>query len=127
MDALANKKREAAQQLMDQLGDNYTVKVYLCDRNEDKPTEIPEEDYGHFYQDNVYLIDVKGKLRYLIQWFGPRLAGDDVSFYRHYMDILTDYVFAPREIIRVSVQQGHEDNSLLNFFPDGFICHDGKY
>jgi hypothetical protein len=43
------------------------------------------------------------------------------------MDILTDNVLAPREISRVSVMQGHEDDTLLKFFPNGFICHDGPY
>lgn len=43
------------------------------------------------------------------------------------MDVLTGGVFAPREISRVTVMQGHEDDTLLNFFPSGFICHDGPY
>lgn len=43
----------------------YTVKVYLC--IDGKNVEIPEEEYGHFSQDNVYAVDVKGeKHRYLI-------------------------------------------------------------
>ena len=33
----------------------------------------------------------------------------------------------PREITRISVQQGHEDDTLLTFFQNGFICHDGPY
>jgi len=33
----------------------------------------------------------------------------------------------PREITRISVQQGHEDDTLLTFFANGFICHDGPY
>lgn len=39
----------------------------------------------------------------MIQWFGPRMPGDKVSEYRDYMSILTDGVFSPREITRVSV------------------------
>jgi hypothetical protein len=51
---------------------------------------IPEDEYGHFYQNNVYIIDVKGsKHRYIIQWFGPRLSSDLVSKHRSYMDLLT--------------------------------------
>lgn len=41
------------------------------------------------------------------------------------MDILTEGVFSPKEITRTSVMQGHEDQSLLQFFPKGFVCHDG--
>jgi len=25
----------------------------------------------------------------------------------------------------VSVMQGHEDDTMLTFFPNGFVCHDG--
>lgn len=73
------------------------------------------------------MIDVKGDHRYLIQWVGPRLPGDQLSAYREYMAILTDHVYNPSEITRVTVMQGHEDDTLLKFFPNGFICHDGPY
>lgn len=43
---------------------------------------------------------------------------------RKYMDILTKGVLSSREITRLNVQHGHEDDSLLTFFPNGFICHD---
>ena len=123
MDKVANQKRKSVENLMTQLGE-YTVKVYLNQNGEN--VEIPTEEYGNFYQDNVYTIDVKGaNHRYLVQWFGPRLPSDQVSAHRSYLDILTDYIFSPREITRVSVMQGHEDDTLLKFFPNGFICHDG--
>lgn len=48
MEKVANKKREVAAKLMEQLGD-YTVKTYLCVEGEDEPREIPEADYGHFF------------------------------------------------------------------------------
>jgi len=63
----------------------------------------------------------------MIQWFGPRMPGDKVSEYRQYMTTLTEGVFSPREITRVSVMQGHEDDTILRFFPNGFVCHDGDY
>lgn len=43
------------------------------------------------------------------------------------MDILTGGEFRPNEWTRVSVKQGHEDDTLLTFFENGFICHDGEY
>ena len=123
MDKLANKKRENVANLMEKLG-KYTVKVYLI--GGDAPVEVPEEEYGHFYQNNVYMIDVKGEHhRYVIQWFGPRLPSDVQSDYRKYMDMVTNNILSPREITRITVMQGHEDDTLLNFFPNGFICHDG--
>jgi len=69
---------------------------------------------------------VKGaKHRYIVQWFGPRLPSDQVSAHRSYISELTDGIFSPSEITRISVMQGHEDDTLLKFFPSGFICHDG--
>lgn len=53
------------------------------------------------------------------------MPADKVSAYRSYLADLTEGVFAPSEITRVSVQQGHEDDTLLKFFPNGFIVHDG--
>jgi hypothetical protein len=41
------------------------------------------------------------------------------------MNKLTNNVLSPREITRQTVMQGHEDDTLLKFFPNGFICHDG--
>ena len=123
MDKVANSKRKMVDNLMTKLGD-YTVKVYECKDGDN--VELPEAEYGHFFQDNVYLIDVKGQHhRYLVQWFGPRLPSDQVSAHRAYMDKLTNNILSPREISRVTVMQGHEDDTLLKFFPNGFICHDG--
>jgi hypothetical protein len=50
----------------------------------------------------------------------------EVAKYRSYVDILTDYTHASSEISRVTCMQGHEDDSLLKFFPNGFICHNGE-
>jgi gelsolin len=64
LDKVANQKRKMVENLMTKLGE-YTVKVYLNIDGDN--VEIPIEEYGHFYQDNVYLIDIKGSLhRYLI-------------------------------------------------------------
>ena len=123
MDKFAKAERKMVENLMTQLGD-YTVKVYL--NLDGKNIEIPEAEHGHFYQDNVYAIDVKGsKHRYIVQWFGPRLNSAEVSEHRSYTTELTGGVFSPSEITRISVMQGHEDDSLLKFFPNGFIVHDG--
>jgi hypothetical protein len=127
MEKLANEKRKNVDALMTKLGDGTPkVDVYLC--KDDKNIKLETHEYGHFFQGNVYLIDIQGsKHRYLIQWFGPRLPSDEVSRLRLHMDILTGGEFRPNEWTRVSVKQGHEDDTLLTFFEDGFICHDGEY
>lgn len=73
------------------------------------------------------MIDIKGERhRYIIQWYGKRVPTDIQMANRRYMDILTDGIFSPREITRVNVQHGHEDDTLLTFFDTGFIVHDGS-
>jgi len=128
MEKVANKKHEATAKIMTQIGNRQYVKVYLCKASEADPILIPETEYGHFFQNAVYLIDVKGdKMRYLVQWFGPRMAGDKVSEFRRFMAVLTEGMYIPSEIMRISMQQGHEDDTILKLFPNGFICHDGNY
>jgi len=51
---------------------------------------------------------------------------EKVAIFRDYVDILTDYTHSSREISRVTCMQGHEDDTLLTFFPNGFVCHDGE-
>lgn len=63
----------------------------------------------------------------MVQWAGPRLTGDLVSAYREYTSKLTGGIFEPSKCTRITVQQGHEDDTLLDFFPTGFICHAGPY
>jgi len=41
------------------------------------------------------------------------------------MDELTGGILESGKISRVSVFQGHEDDTLLKFFPNGFVCLDG--
>jgi hypothetical protein len=57
MDKVANEKRKNVDALMTKLGDGTpTVKVYLC--KDDKNIELHETEYGHFFQGNVYLVDI---------------------------------------------------------------------
>lgn len=39
---------------------------------------------------------------------------------------MTDNILSPREVTRISVMQGSEDDSLLKIFKNGFFCHDGE-
>lgn len=65
MDKLANERKAISDKLLSKLGNLKSVDVYLC--KDDKLTPIPAEEHGHFFQDDVYLIDLKGdQHRYLI-------------------------------------------------------------
>lgn len=83
--------------------------------------------HGQFFQDEVYLIDIKGdNHRYLLTWIGPRLSAGEIAPLSDYALKHTDYVMTLHEETRLFVQQGHEDDTLLKFFPH-FIAHDGPH
>lgn len=75
----------------------------------------------------MYVIDIKGDHRYILTWLGPRLSGPDLAHYSEYTTRLTGGVFELGRETRLQIQQGHEDDTLLKFFPNGFLCHDGPY
>jgi hypothetical protein len=101
MEKLAKQERGAAEKLFQKLG-KHTVKVYLC--KDDENVELPQEEHGHFFGDEVYCIDVQGEHhRYVVQWCGPRLAGDEVSAYREYTSKLTGGIFEPAKCTRLTV------------------------
>jgi len=47
IEKLANMKRKNVESLMTKLGDNVSVKVYLC--VDGQPKLLPESDHGHFF------------------------------------------------------------------------------
>lgn len=58
-------------------------------------------------------------------WMGPKLDPEEYSHTSKYMDIITNYENS-NEITRNRVRKGHEDESLLSLFPNGFITYIGK-
>jgi hypothetical protein len=60
------------------LGENYTMDVHRIDG--DTPVAIPKEEFGHFFSDEVYTIDLKGKKhRYFILWIGRKMPKDELA------------------------------------------------
>ena len=59
---------------------------------DDKPQVLPKEDYGHFFSDELYIIDLKGKKhRYVLMWMGPKLNSLEVTTTSKHMDLITNY------------------------------------
>jgi len=53
----------------------YEMKIYnvVVDDN-NKLVELTQEEFGHFFHDDIYIIDLKGKKhRYVLTWMGPKL------------------------------------------------------
>jgi len=58
-------------------------------------------------------------------WCGPRLKLDQQSEYMRHLAVLSNFEYMPGFITRMVVNQGHEDDTVLSFFKNGFFCHDG--
>ena len=87
---------------------------------------LPKNEWGQFYSDDLYIIDLKGKQhRYVLMWMGPKLDPKEYADTAKYMDIITNYENS-NLITRSRVRKGHEEESLLSLFPNGFITFVGK-
>ena len=125
VEKLANQQKSASKQLFDMLED-YQLNVYWVDQAADKPVPLDKAEWGHVYSDELYIFDLKGKKhRYVLMWMGPKLDPDQYSYTSKYMDIITNYENS-NEITRSRVRKGHEEESLLSLFPNGFITYQGK-
>ena len=59
-------------------------------------------------------------------WMGPKLDPQEYSETSKYMDIVTNFENS-NLITRSRVRKGHEEESLLSLFPNGFINYVGKH
>ena len=45
-----------------------------------KPEKIPKDEFGNFFVDDIYIIDLIGKKhRYVVTWMGPKLNPLEIS------------------------------------------------
>lgn len=125
VEKLANQQRQAAKLLFDKLGAGYSMNVYYCHWDSGQVYPIDKEEWGTFYSDEIYLIDLQGKNhRYIVMWIGSHLSLDQYTETSKFFDVLTNYTNS-WEITRVRVKRGHEEESLLSLFPSGFVIHMG--
>ena len=111
--------------LFDKLGSGYSIEVHYCHWDSGQVYLLDKEEWGTFYSDEIYLIDLKGKgHRYIIMWIGPHLSLDQYTETSKFFDVLTNYTNS-WEITRVRVKRGHEEESLLSLFPGGFVINMG--
>lgn len=99
------------------------MEMFWVDQAADKPVPLEKAEWGHVYSDELYIIDLKGKgQRYVIMWMGPKLDPDQYTYTSKFMDIITNYENS-NAITRTRVRKGHEEESLLSLFPQGFITY----
>ena len=102
------------------------MSVYYVDPSQGKPVLLDKSEWGHVYSEDIYIIDLKGKKhRYVLMWIGPKLEAEAYTATSTYMDLVTNYENS-NLITRQRVRRGHEEESLLSLFPDGFIIHHGR-
>ena len=78
------------------------------------------------FSEELYIVDLKAKKhRYVLMWMGPKLDPEQYSYTSKYMDLITNYENS-NLITRSRVRRGHEEESLLSLFPNGFITYQGK-
>ncbi len=93
---------------------------------DNQPNKITEIEYGQFFSEDIYIVDLKGKKhRYVLMWMGPKLTSIEITNTSKHMDVITNYENSS-EITRTRVRRGHEEESLLSLFPDGFVVFFGK-
>ena len=56
---------------------------------------------------------------------GPNLNAEQISHTSKYLDVITNYENS-NDITRARVRRGHEEESLLSLFPNGFITYLGQ-
>ena len=66
--------------------------VYYVDQEAGQSVALDQGEWGHFYSEDLYIIDLKGKNhRYVLMWMGPKLDPDQYTVTAKYFDILTTY------------------------------------
>jgi hypothetical protein len=54
----------------------YTATTYHV--ADGKPVKVPDNELGHFFGDDIYIVDLNGeKWRYLFGWLGQKVEGDE--------------------------------------------------
>ena len=122
---VAQQQARAKELLFDKLGKNWTKKVYYL---EDFTTLVEITDpaeKGKFFAESNYIIDVTGETghRYTIRWFGPRSTVEQLQAAAKATEELYGGTFTSDDT-QYSVKKGHEDETFLSLFPEGFAILD---
>ena len=100
--------------MFDQLGSDYKMEVYIV--KDGKNEVLPKADWGHFFNEELYLIDLIGKNhRNIVMWMGPKLGPEEYTNTSKQFDLLTNYENS-NSITRSRVRLGHEEESLMSLF-----------
>jgi hypothetical protein len=102
-----------------------SIKTYVI--VDDELVEIDESENGHFYEDNVYIVDVNDShdRRYLYLWVGNKKSFQDLQYNEKYFGELTEYTIGD-DTVRVRMRKGKEPAQFIALFEDGIVLHEGE-
>lgn len=85
-----------------------------------------DNDIAHLFSEEMYVVDIQSSHhRYMVFWTGIPLGGDQNAHANEIMDGLCNHELSS-DMSRILVQKGREPEDFLQFFPNGFIIHEGK-
>ena len=119
----------AASILKKQLGTLEHVTVYHlpAEDNYRKYVKVENEaEFGHFFSDEVYVIDIQGSdHRYMVNWQGTKIDGGMQAKCNETMNDMCGGIISS-DMSRNYIRQCQEPEDLLQFFPKGFVVLQGK-
>ena len=123
IEKVATQQRQASKKVLEKLGSEFKMDVMLV--KEGKPEPLEKSEWGHFFSDELYIVDLKGKdHRYVVLWMGPKLDPEKYTETAKYLDIVTNYENSSL-ITRTRIQRNHEDETFLSLFSNSFLIYLG--
>ncbi|CAI2386415.1 unnamed protein product [Moneuplotes crassus] len=100
------------------------IKTYIVE--DEKLVELDEEENGIFYENNVYVIDVKdsSERRYLYLWVGTKKTLHEFQHCEKYFGELTENSIGD-DTVRVRMRKGKESSKFLALFERGVVIQEG--
>lgn len=102
-----------------------SITVYSVE--EGNLVQVPEEEVGHFYEQNIYIIDAfdTTSRRLLYLWVGDKKTFNEFKDCEKHFGLLTDHTIGD-DTIRVRMRKGKEPSKFLSLFAEGVVIHEGK-
>lgn len=122
---MAAQQEKAKALLFDKIGSNWTKTVYHLGEDFRTPVKVTDPlEEGKFFAETNYIVDIQGSgHRYVIKWFGPRATVEHMQGASAAVEQVLGGVFSSDDTC-ISIKKGHETESFLSFFPDGFAILD---
>lgn len=125
--AVAAQQVKAKELALEKLGPmaNVTKKVFHVGDDWKTMTEVTDpRENGKFFAESCYVVHLKSSQHeYFINWMGPRMLTENIAKMNTGMDALTNFELTSH-MTRIRLRKGHEDETFLSFFPDGFAILD---